>query len=79
MVNTPMTDRSKSFREKLLRSIEKNRFSLSTGLIYLFIIGTIRTFLQARAADFEPYLEYFFAQHITLKYFEILAAGPSSI
>ncbi len=65
----------KSLTEKLLDFLEKDRFNLTTGLIYVFIIAGIRSFFEAHVGQYHGYGRYLFTQHVLLSYPQLLMAA----
>lgn len=67
-------DDNENWTEKLLNFIEKDRFSLTTALIYVFIIAGVRSFLEAALGRYHGYGGPLFAQHVLLSFPELLMA-----
>lgn len=58
--------------ERVLRWVEKDRFSLTTATIYVFLIGAFRAFLDSYVKDHGWFNIYEAAHYIFLAYPEIL-------
>ncbi len=67
-----MKDDDKSYSKKILDFIEKDRFSLSSAVIYIFIVSVIRSLLEAYISGYGTYTLNIMAQHVLLSYPEIL-------
>ncbi|MEF8834677.1 MAG: hypothetical protein V5A76_00815 [Candidatus Thermoplasmatota archaeon] len=64
-----------SLTKKLLDFLEKDRFNLTTALIYVFIIAGIRSFFEAHVGQYHGYGRYLFTQHVLLSFPELLMAA----
>ncbi|MBS3782004.1 MAG: hypothetical protein KGY68_05285 [Candidatus Thermoplasmatota archaeon] len=65
----------KTLTKKLLDFLEKDRFTLTTALIYVFIIAGIRSFFEAHVGEYHGYGRYLFTQHVLLSFPELLMAA----
>lgn len=65
-------DNEETLTNKLLNFIEKDRFSLTSAIIYLFIIGGIRSLMEGRVGSYHGYGRYLFTQHVLLSYPQLL-------
>jgi len=65
----------KSLTQRLLDFLEKDRFNLTAGLIYIFIIAGIRSFFEAHVGQYHGYGRYLFTQHVLLSYPQLLMAA----
>ncbi|GEM_PF-3111072 len=62
----------KSLRDILLDWLEKDRFTLSTALIYIFLLGAFRSFLDSLIKDHGWYNIYEMAHYVFVAYPEFL-------
>ncbi|MFO7990902.1 MAG: hypothetical protein R6U61_01250 [Thermoplasmata archaeon] len=67
-----MKDDEKSYSKRILDFIEKDRFSLTSAVVYVFIISVIRSFLEAYISGYGAYTLNIIAQHVLISYPEIL-------
>ena len=63
---------SYAFTEKLLNVLEKNRFSLSTGIIYIAVITAIRSYMEGVLVESKIQAIPIFPHHILNSYVMIL-------
>jgi len=61
--------------KRLLDFLEKDRFNLTSALIYVFIIAGIRSFFEAHVGQYHGYGRYLFTQHVLLSYPQLLMAA----
>ncbi len=64
-----------SLTKKILDFIEKDRFNLTTALVYVFIIAGVRSFFEAHVGQYHGYGRYLFTQHVLLSYPQLLMAA----
>ncbi|MFW6041200.1 MAG: hypothetical protein ACOC85_05135 [Thermoplasmatota archaeon] len=64
-----------SLTKRLLDFLEKDRFNLTTALVYVFIIAGIRSFFEAHVGQYHGYGRYLFTQHVLLSYPQLLMAA----
>ncbi len=67
-----MDNYDQTLTKKILNFIEKDRFSLTTAIIYVFIIAGVRSFMEARVGSYYGYGRYLFTQHVLLSYPQLL-------
>lgn len=67
-----MEDNESSIRNRLLNFIERDRFSFTTAIVYIFILGAVRSIMEAYIGAYQRYSIYLFSQHVLLSYPEIL-------
>lgn len=65
-------DKEETLTSKLLAFLEKDRFSLTSALVYVSIIAGIRSLMEARVGSYHGYGIYLFSQHVLLSYPELL-------
>ncbi|MFW6141789.1 MAG: hypothetical protein ACOC53_04450 [Candidatus Saliniplasma sp.] len=61
-----------SFTSKILDFMEKDRFNLTSAIIYVFIIGGVRSVMEAHVGRYYGYSRYLFTQHVLLSYPQLL-------
>ncbi len=70
-----MSGKNRSLTKRLLDFLEKDRFNLTTALIYVFIIAGVRSFMEAHVGVYHGYGRYLFTQHVLLSYPQLLMAA----
>lgn len=65
-------DKEETLTNKLLDFLEKDRFSLTSAIIYVFIIAGVRSLMEAQVGSYHGYGRYLFTQHVLLSYPQLL-------
>ncbi len=65
-------DNEENLTDKLLNFLEKDRFSLTSAIIYVFIIAGVRSLMEAHVGRYHGYGRYLFTQHVLLSYPQLL-------